>query len=93
MAENTRGCYQHGAGAMANQVVTADLYSETRSAEITVGLYGVGDPQIYLIVEIKALSDDRTQVQTAYAFSSWTSSAAGVEGMLRGGTDCRPSSK
>lgn len=87
---NARKCYQGSAGPMAQNVVTGDLYTDIRSGEISVALHGAAGVDTYLGIDIKALADDRTEVRTYYRPSTWASSAAGVESMLRGGSECRP---
>lgn len=59
-----RRCYQ-GSMITANMMVNADLYTEMKRGEISVGLYGV-IAQIHQVVDVSGLEDGRTSVTAIY---------------------------
>lgn len=60
LLEAERTCFQGGALITASMIANGELYPDTRSAEITVGLYGIV-AMINQVVSIKG-SDGRTEV-------------------------------
>jgi hypothetical protein len=88
---NARRCHQTGL-ITAQMIVQGDLYTDTRTAEITVALHGGLGVDTHLGIDIKALSDESTEVRTFYALSSWKATARAVEAWVRdGSTECRVS--
>jgi hypothetical protein len=85
---NARKCWQSGL-ITAQMVVTGDLFTDTKAGEVTVALHGAAGVDTYLGVDIKAVADDRTQVRTYYAMSSWAAGPAAIESWVRtGSTTC-----
>jgi hypothetical protein len=86
---NARRCYQTGM-ITAQMVVTGDLYSDTQSGQITVALHGAVGVDTYLGVDIKALSDQRSQVDSYVSLSSWKPALGVVKRWLtEGSTECK----
>lgn len=89
---NSRKCWQAGL-ITAQMIVTGDLYSDTRSGEVTVALHGGAGVDTYFGVDIKAVAEDRTEVQTFSAGRGWAPAASAVKEWLElGHTDCAPRS-
>jgi hypothetical protein len=86
---NARKCWQTGM-ITAQMVVTADLYTDTKTGQISTALHGGLGVDTYLGIDIKALSDTRTEV-TTYGVSAWSKVAKVVEQWVKDGhTDCGP---
>lgn len=60
-----RTCYQVNL-VTASQIVNADLYSDTRTATISVGMYGALGPQLYQLIDLKAIDDTHTTIDAVY---------------------------
>jgi len=85
---NARKCYQTGM-ITAQMVVTGDLYNDTKTGEVTVALHGGLGVDTYLGIDIKALTEETTQVKTFHALSSWKDGATLVkQWVLDGSTEC-----
>jgi len=67
---NARRCWQTGM-ITATMIVNGDLFTDTRSGEISVTLYGGLGPSTYLAFDVRALSDTQTQVTSYAGLSSW----------------------
>ena len=85
---NARKCWQGGI-INGQMTVTGDLYTDTKSGEVTVALHSIGNVDTYLGIDIKATADDRTQVKTFYGVSTWAGGTAAIESWVRtGSTTC-----
>lgn len=62
--EVERACYQVGM-ISATQIVNGDLYPDSRTGTITIGLYGALGPSIYQVVDVRGLDGSRTLVDAA----------------------------
>lgn len=70
----------------ARMVVQGDLYTDTKSGNVTVTFYGnfpVG-ANTHITVDIEALSENQTRITTYYAFGTWRKHAKLVEEWVRG---------
>lgn len=63
--ETERKCNQYPLGT-AMQMVNGDLYPDTKSGSITVGLYGALGPSIYQVIDVKALDGGKTEVVATF---------------------------
>lgn len=63
--ETERKCNQYPIGT-AMQMVNGDLYPDTKSGSITVGLYGALGPSIYQVIDVKALDGAKSEVVTTF---------------------------
>ena len=85
---NARRCYQTGM-VTAQMVVTGDLYTDTQTGQVTVALHGGLGVDTYMGVDIKALDDKRSQVDTFVSLSTWTRALPMVKRWLtQGDTPC-----
>lgn len=64
IADAARACYQTNL-ITASQIVNTDLYTETRTATVSVGMYGIAT-QIYQVIDIRAIDDNRTAIDAVY---------------------------
>jgi hypothetical protein len=64
IVEAARTCYQ----GMLNgsMTVNGDLYPDTRSGTVTVGLYGPFGPSLYQVIDIRGIDGARTEVMAAF---------------------------
>lgn len=63
--ETARKCHQGSVGT-AMQMVSGDLYSDTKTGTVTVGMYGALGPSIYQVIDVKALDDGKAQVVATF---------------------------
>lgn len=63
--ETERKCNQYPLGT-AMQMVNGDLYPDTKSGSITVGLYGALGPSIYQVIDVKALDGAKSEVVATF---------------------------
>lgn len=86
MVEIQRRCYQANL-ITASMIVNADLYPDTRSGQITVGLYGIA-VQIHQVIDIQGL-DDGTRVTAIFPLGNVRKQGERVNGWANGTrTDC-----
>jgi hypothetical protein len=65
LVTNARNCWRATSlPTTSHSDVSGDLYTDTRTAEITVAINGVVGAMTTLAVDIKALDDTRTQIDT-----------------------------
>ncbi len=85
---NSRRCYQGGM-ITAQVIVQGDLFTDTKTAEITTALHGGLGVDTYIGVDIKALNEEKTEVRVFYALSSWQGQARAAKAWVeRDATDC-----
>ena len=85
---NARRCWQTGM-VTAQVVVQGDLYTDIRTAEITVALHGAVGVDTHLGIDIKAIEEDRTEIRVYYAMSGGARSAKAIERWVKdGATEC-----
>lgn len=66
-----RKCHQTGL-ITAQMVVQGDLYPDIKSGHVSIAVHGIGGVGTIAAVDVAALSDARSRVDTFYTFSSWT---------------------
>lgn len=59
--EVARNCYQANL-ITASQIVSGDLYPDTKSGTITVGMYGALGPSLYQVIDVRGLDGSRSEV-------------------------------
>jgi hypothetical protein len=83
-----RTCYQAGM-ITAQMIVQGDLYTDIRSGNVTVALHGGLGIDTYLTIDITAIGDNKTSVQTYYATDTWHNGAGAVERWVKNkSTEC-----
>lgn len=73
-----RKCYQTGM-ITAQLVVQSDLFTDIQEGNVTVALHGGFGVDTHMTIDIKALSEARTRVDTYYALTTWAPAALVVE--------------
>lgn len=68
IVEVERDCYQ-GNMLTASMVVNADLYPDTRSGTISVGMYGMAT-SIYQVIDVRAIDSDHSEVRAVFPTGS-----------------------
>lgn len=63
--ETARNCYQ-GWVLTATMTVNGDLFPDTHSGTITVGLYGGLGASLYQVIDVRGLDGTRTQITAAF---------------------------
>lgn len=67
--EAARNCYQANL-ITASQIVSGDLYPDTKSGTITVGMYGGLGASIYQVIDVRGLDDTRSEVNAIFPMGS-----------------------
>lgn len=65
--DNARKCWQGPVGT-AMQMVNGDLYPDSRTGTISVGMYGAMGPQLYQVIDVRGTEGDRTEVVAMFPF-------------------------
>jgi hypothetical protein len=87
--ERARSCFE-GAAIAAQEIVQGDLYTDLRSGNVSVAMQSIGGVNNYLTIDITALSDNSTKVETYYAYSGQLRTAQVIEKWVRDGSnECR----
>lgn len=63
--EAARPCYQTNM-ITASMIVDGDLYPDTRSGTVTVGLYGALGPSLYQVIDVHGLDGARSEVTAIF---------------------------
>lgn len=63
--ETARKCHQGSVGT-AMQMVSGDLYPDTKSGTITIGMYGALGPSIYQVIDVKGLDGAKSEVVATF---------------------------
>lgn len=63
--ETARKCHQGSVGT-AMQMVSGDLYPDTKTGTITVGMYGALGPSIYQVIDVKAVGAEKAEVVASF---------------------------
>lgn len=85
---NARRCYQ-STMIGAQMIVQGDLYTDTRTAEVVLSLHGALGANTLLGIDIKAISDDLTEVK-AVSGTSNLATARAVQAWVENKSDsCR----
>lgn len=86
--EQTRNCHE-GMRALAQQVVTGDLYHDTKAGTIVVSLragYGV---DIFQVIDLQAIDDSHTKLTAVYPLGPVTKLGQTLQQWtLENSTDC-----
>jgi hypothetical protein len=87
--DRARPCYQGGM-ITAQMIVQGDLYHDTKSGTVTVALHGALGIDNYIAIDVKAVNDGRTRVETFYVWDNMLTAAQVVEDWANERTsDCR----
>jgi hypothetical protein len=62
-----RSCQQANFGT-ASQLVSGDLYPDTRSGVVTVGMYGALGASIYQVIDVRGPDGMRTEVTAIFVY-------------------------
>lgn len=73
-----RACYQTGM-ITAQMVVAGDLYNDIKKGDISVALHGGLGVDTYLYTEIKAIDENKSNVDVYYALDTWKKAANAVK--------------
>lgn len=79
---NARDRFQAGL-ITAQMVVQGDLYTDTKSGNVTVALHGGLGVDTHMTIDIEALSENQTRITTYYALGTWKNSPKLVEEWVR----------
>ena len=86
-----RSCFQSGGMLGPSVVVQADLFSESRKAEIAVAIIGVAGTMYPFVVDVTALSEKATRVVASNWAKGWAVAGAKVQRWAVDGTSaCDP---
>lgn len=82
--EAERKCNQYPIGT-AMQMVNGDLYPDTKSGTITVGLYGALGPSIYQVIDVRALHGSKSEVIGTFPMGPVEKQGAKIKAWATGG--------
>lgn len=83
-----RNCYQYPLGT-AMQLVNGDLYPDTRSGSITVGLYGALGPSFYQVIDVRGIDGARSEVVAIFPMGPVDKMGSKVKAWATGtGSEC-----
>lgn len=86
--ETARACYQTNL-ITASQIVSGDLYPDTKTGTITVGLYGALGPALYQIIDVHGLDPARSEVIATFPLGPVEKHGAKVKAWATStGADC-----
>lgn len=63
--EAARTCHQTNL-ITASQIVDGDLYPDSRTGTVTVGLYGALGPTIYQVIDVRGIDGGRSEVSAVF---------------------------
>lgn len=85
--EVERNCYQ-GNMITASMIVNADLYPDTKSGTISVGMYGIAT-SIYQVIDVRGIDAARSEVSAVFPVGSAERWGKKLESWATGGsTQC-----
>lgn len=88
IVETARACYQTNL-ITASQIVSGDLYPDTKTGTITVGMYGALGPALYQIIDVRGLDQSRTEVIATFPLGPVEKHGAKVKAWATDtGADC-----
>lgn len=83
-----RSCYQ-GNMITANMMVNTDLFPDTRSGAISVGLYGAMGPSLYQVIDVRGIDAEHTEVVAIFPMGPVEKMGAKVRAWASGsGAEC-----
>ena len=89
--DTARKCLQYPVGT-AIQLVNGDLYSDSRTGSITVGMYGAVGTSIYQVIDVRGLDDMRTEVIAIFPMGPVKKIGSKVKAWANGNSECSATS-
>lgn len=84
--ETARMCHQTSL-ITASQIVSGDLYPDTKSGTVTVGMYGALGPLLYQVIDVRGIDGARTEVTATFPMGSVAKMGEKVRGWAEATSD------